>query len=167
MKNGLRHFYEFGPFRIDPYDRTLFREGKPVPLTPKSFDMLLVLVENRGCVVSKGDLLNRVWPDAAVEEANLSVTSSSSGSCRSTISTKAGISKPSLKGYRFAAAVDEPVDETATAQNEDIRERFVGPEDENSARDGSLDLAPRPSPVNSPRLAGDANGRYSLWSRLS
>jgi hypothetical protein len=55
MSPGLRHFYELGPFRVDPGERTLFREGKPVPLPPKTFDMLLVLVENRGRVLSKSE----------------------------------------------------------------------------------------------------------------
>ena len=43
-------FLDFGPFRLDRDERVLLCEGKPVPLSPKSFDMLLVLVENReGC----------------------------------------------------------------------------------------------------------------------
>jgi DNA-binding winged helix-turn-helix (wHTH) protein/dipeptidyl aminopeptidase/acylaminoacyl peptidase len=62
----------FGPFCISPPTRMLLRRGQPVPLTPKAFDMLLFLIERRERVVSKSELLSALWPDAAVEEANLS-----------------------------------------------------------------------------------------------
>ncbi len=65
--------FEFGPFRLDTEKSVLWRSGKLVPLTPKALGILQVLVEHRGDVVSKQELLGRVWPDAAVEEANLSV----------------------------------------------------------------------------------------------
>jgi DNA-binding winged helix-turn-helix (wHTH) protein/Tol biopolymer transport system component len=64
--------YEFGPFRLNPQKRQLLHGDEPVPLAPKAFDTLLVLVENSGRVVSKDDLLKTVWPDSFVEEANLS-----------------------------------------------------------------------------------------------
>jgi Tol biopolymer transport system component/DNA-binding winged helix-turn-helix (wHTH) protein len=63
--------YEFGPFRLDPAERLLLREGQPVPLTPKVFDTLLTLVQSHGRLVEKDDLVKRVWPDVIVEEANL------------------------------------------------------------------------------------------------
>ncbi|HKD92861.1 MAG TPA: winged helix-turn-helix domain-containing protein [Terriglobales bacterium] len=66
-----KHIYEFGEFRIDPEERLLIRDGNPIPLTPKAFETLLALVENSGRVVKKDDLMNRVWPDAFVEEVNL------------------------------------------------------------------------------------------------
>jgi DNA-binding winged helix-turn-helix (wHTH) protein/TolB-like protein/Flp pilus assembly protein TadD len=65
--------FEFGPFRLDPTRRVLTSEGKPVALTPKAFDILLALIENRGTVVDKADLIRRVWPDSIVEEINLTV----------------------------------------------------------------------------------------------
>ena len=65
-------FLDFGPFRLDRDERVLLCEGKPVPLSPKSFDMLLVLVENRGRLLKKDDLMKLVWPDSFVEEGNLS-----------------------------------------------------------------------------------------------
>lgn len=65
--------FEFGPFRLDAEKFVLWRSGKLVPLTPKALGILQVLVEHGGDVVSKQELLGRVWPDAAVEEANLSV----------------------------------------------------------------------------------------------
>jgi len=63
--------YSFGPFRLDPSQRLLERRGKPVPLAPKVVDTLLVLVENRGRLTDKEDLMKRVWPDTFVEEGNL------------------------------------------------------------------------------------------------
>jgi DNA-binding winged helix-turn-helix (wHTH) protein/tetratricopeptide (TPR) repeat protein len=66
--------YEFGPFRLDAEKSVLWRAGAIVPLTPKALALLQALVEHGGDVVSKQELLGRVWPDAVVEEANLSVT---------------------------------------------------------------------------------------------
>ncbi len=67
-----KELYEFGPFRIDPEKEVLLREGDPVPLTPKTFQILLVLVRHSQQVVTKDDLMTTVWPDTFVEEANLS-----------------------------------------------------------------------------------------------
>jgi eukaryotic-like serine/threonine-protein kinase len=65
------HFYAFGPFRLDSQERVLLRDGTPVPLAPKATEILLVLVEQAGHLVDKETLINRVWPDAFVEEGNL------------------------------------------------------------------------------------------------
>ena len=72
MSQGARELYEFGPFRIDPDKETLLRGGEPVPLTPKTFQILLVLVRHRKELVTKDELMKMVWPDTFVEEANLS-----------------------------------------------------------------------------------------------
>lgn len=64
--------FEFGPYRLDSVDRLLWRGDDVVPLTPKAFEMLLVLVESSGRVLTKEELMKRVWPDSFVEEANLS-----------------------------------------------------------------------------------------------
>ena len=66
--------FEFGPFRLDTEKSVLWRADQLVPLTPKAVALLQVLLEHGGDVVSKATLMARVWPDAAVEEANLSVT---------------------------------------------------------------------------------------------
>jgi len=66
-----RSSYEFGEFRIDRLDRVLMRDGELVPLTPKVFDLLLLLIENHGHVVGKERLMSEVWPDTFVEEGNL------------------------------------------------------------------------------------------------
>src|SRR5918998_4526699 len=66
-----KRIYEFGPFLLNPSERVLTREGRPVPLTPKVFDLLVVLVENGGHLLGKKDLMEAVWPDSFVEEGNL------------------------------------------------------------------------------------------------
>jgi DNA-binding winged helix-turn-helix (wHTH) protein/TolB-like protein/Tfp pilus assembly protein PilF len=66
--------YRFGPFLLDTGERRLLRDGQPVPLTLKAFDLLQVLVENQGHLLHKEELMRRVWPDAVVEESNLTVT---------------------------------------------------------------------------------------------
>jgi eukaryotic-like serine/threonine-protein kinase len=69
---GVEELYEFGPFRVDPARETLLKEGVSVPLTPKTFQILLVLVRHGKEIVTKDDLMKTVWPDTFVEEANLS-----------------------------------------------------------------------------------------------
>ncbi len=65
------HFYAFGPFRFDSEKHVLVRDGTPVPLAPKATEILFVLVEQAGHLVDKDSLIQRVWPDAFVEEGNL------------------------------------------------------------------------------------------------
>ncbi|HEX8068787.1 MAG TPA: winged helix-turn-helix domain-containing protein [Pyrinomonadaceae bacterium] len=64
-------FYEFGPFRIDLRRHLLLRGDEHIPLSPKALQTLLVLVEHRGRVVRKEELLGIIWPDSFVEESNL------------------------------------------------------------------------------------------------
>ena len=71
MVNEGKHFYEFGPFRLNPTERLLWRDRQAVPLQPKAFDTLLVLVQNSEKLVLKDDLMKTVWPDSFVEESNL------------------------------------------------------------------------------------------------
>ena len=63
---------EFDSFLLNPEERLLLRNGEPISLPPKTFDLLLVLVENRGHLLQKEELMKSVWPDSFVEEANLS-----------------------------------------------------------------------------------------------
>jgi DNA-binding winged helix-turn-helix (wHTH) protein/Flp pilus assembly protein TadD len=63
--------FQFGEFRVDPLDRTLRRNDLPVGLNRRAFDVLLYLVRNPGRVISKDELLKHVWPDAFVDENNL------------------------------------------------------------------------------------------------
>jgi Tol biopolymer transport system component/DNA-binding winged helix-turn-helix (wHTH) protein len=71
MPNAARRFFCFGSFRLEATDRLLFSGDRLVPLTPKAIDLLVVLVENHGRVLTKQELIDRIWPDTAVEENNL------------------------------------------------------------------------------------------------
>ena len=69
-----KRIYSFGPFELDIREQVLLREGRSLPLKPKVFDVLVVLVENSGRVVCKDELMKRVWADSFVEEGNLAVS---------------------------------------------------------------------------------------------
>jgi len=71
MSAAGKQLLEFGPFRIDPEQRLLLRDQQPIPLSPKAFDLLLVLALRSGQVVLKDDLMKQLWPDTFVEESNL------------------------------------------------------------------------------------------------
>ena len=71
MATEIKQLYEFGPFRLDPDKLLLLRDDRPVPLPPKAFETLLVLVQHSETVVLKDDLMKSVWPDTFVEESNL------------------------------------------------------------------------------------------------
>jgi TolB-like protein/DNA-binding winged helix-turn-helix (wHTH) protein len=71
MSAQAKVIFEFGSFRLNPAERLLLRDQASVHLPPKAFDALLVLVENRGHLLEKDELLRRVWPDTFVEESNL------------------------------------------------------------------------------------------------
>jgi len=101
-----RQFYEFGRFSLDSTGRLLLREGKPVPITPKVADTLLLLVENAGNVVDKEELLKKVWPDEFVEEGSLarsiSVLRKALGDG---VEGQEFIATIPKRGYRFVAPV--------------------------------------------------------------
>lgn len=64
-------FYEFGMFRLDAAERVLYRDGENVPLTPKTLELLVLLVERHGQIVDKETVMAALWPDTFVEETNL------------------------------------------------------------------------------------------------
>ena len=67
----LEHFYDFGPYRLDVLKQRLLRGGETVAVSPKAFDTLLLLVRHRERVLGKSELMEALWPETAVEEANL------------------------------------------------------------------------------------------------
>jgi TolB-like protein/DNA-binding winged helix-turn-helix (wHTH) protein/Tfp pilus assembly protein PilF len=109
------HFYRFGSFRLDPAKRLLLRGQKSVPLMPKAFDTLLVLVENRDRMVAKEELMKCLWPDSFVEEANIAqnvaVLRKALGD--SPEEHRYIVTIPG-RGYRFAAKVNEEMEEDET-----------------------------------------------------
>ena len=114
MDHHPEHLYEFGPFRLDAVERLLLRDGKSVPLTPKSVDLLLALVEQHGHLLEKDELMKKVWPDTFVEEANLSYNISL---IRKALGEGENgqkfIETVPKRGYRFVASVKRGVDNGA------------------------------------------------------
>jgi TolB-like protein/DNA-binding winged helix-turn-helix (wHTH) protein/Tfp pilus assembly protein PilF len=106
MSKEPKHFYEFGPYRVDPDKRLLLRDNRPVPVQPKAFETLLVLVQNSETVVLKDDLMKVLWPDSFVEEANLT---QHIFVLRKTLGETSGESRYIVtvpgRGYRFAEKV--------------------------------------------------------------
>lgn len=113
MSFTINHLYQFGTFLVDADQRVVLREGKPVPLTPKVFETLLVLIEHRGRIVEKEELMNRLWPDSFVEEANLTFNIQQ---LRKALGDNARkpvyIETVARRGYRFIATVEEVLTET-------------------------------------------------------
>src|SRR3974390_2092322 len=112
MSPETQDWFEFGPFHLDPAQQQLLDQGKPVPLTPKAFATLVVLVRNHGRLVTKEELLQTVWPDAFVEESTLAQNVfrlrrllGDDGADFHYIET---IPK---RGYRFIAQVTQPEEE--------------------------------------------------------
>lgn len=110
MSHSVRLLYEFEGFRLNPSERLLLRHGVVVPLSARSFDLLLVLVRNSARLLSKRELMETVWADAVVEDNNLDKTISAlrkalgeESAERKLIETVRG------HGYRFNAPVIEIV----------------------------------------------------------
>ena len=117
MPHQTQHLYQFGPFRLDAAERLLLRDGQPIPLSPKVFDTLLVLVEKHGHLVEKDALIRKVWPDSFVEEANLA---HNIFTLRKALGEEENgaeyIETVSKRGYRFIARVKElPADAPSQA----------------------------------------------------
>ena len=109
MKN--RRYFEFGEFLLHESERTLFRNGTAVQLTPKAFDTLLKLVENAGSLVEKDEIMRAVWPDSFVEETGLARNISV---LRKVLGKDEGSEKfietVPKRGYRFVAEVSQKMD---------------------------------------------------------
>ncbi|HEX4157085.1 MAG TPA: winged helix-turn-helix domain-containing protein [Rhizomicrobium sp.] len=97
--------YRFGRFTLDPAERRLRADGAPVPLGPTAFNVLLTLVEGAGALVSKDDLMSRVWGHSSVSENSLHVHINALRKIvgKDCIVTKQG------RGYRFATQVEQPL----------------------------------------------------------
>ena len=104
-RSDVAPVYEFGPFRLDPSERLLLRDGQPIALKPKAFDLLVFLVERQGRLVPKHELMEGLWPGTFVEEANLTYTVSI---LRKALGDQEGdqfVQTVPTRGYRFVASV--------------------------------------------------------------
>jgi len=109
MNRTATRFYDFGPFRVDTADYRLFRKGVEVPLPPKVFETLLVLLEKRGQLVGKDELMKRLWPgmfvgdDSLAQKVSLLRKALDDGN-----GSKGYISTVPKLGYRFTGDVACP-----------------------------------------------------------
>ncbi|MFN7930113.1 MAG: winged helix-turn-helix domain-containing protein [Blastocatellia bacterium] len=117
-----KRLYEFDAYRFDPAARTLLRDEQPLTLTPKNLETLQVLIEQRGRVLEKDELLELLWPDSVVEENNLTQNISA---LRRALGEKPGeqrfIKTIPGRGYRFVAEVREVADGTELIVQESVR----------------------------------------------
>ncbi|MFT3744190.1 MAG: winged helix-turn-helix domain-containing protein [Pyrinomonadaceae bacterium] len=132
--------FRFDEFELDCAKRQLLREGEPVPLKSKTFDLLQYLVENHGKLVTKSDLLDHVWPDQFVEENNLTVQISA---LRKVFGAGQFIATVPGKGYKFIADVsagetsDELIIEQRSFSRITIEEHASVTEDRSAKRLGT------------------------------
>jgi TolB-like protein/Flp pilus assembly protein TadD len=108
MSELIKHSFRFGEFTLDVDQKVLLRQGKPLLLAPKVLETLLTLVQNRGRIIEKQELMSRLWPDTYVEESNLTYTVVQ---LRKTLGDDARhpryIETIPKRGYRFIVNVDE------------------------------------------------------------
>lgn len=108
MSSSEKHLFEFGEFHLDTGERLLLRKGEPVSLPPKVFDTLIVLVEHSGHLLNKDQLMKELWPDAFVEDVNLSVNISALRKILGESENRRQyIETVPKRGYRFTAEVRE------------------------------------------------------------
>src|SRR5215212_2437233 len=106
MSESSIHQVDFGPFRLDAPNSRLLRDGKPVALTPKAFDMLRYLTSQPDRLITKSELLAAVWPDVLVTDASIKVcVREIRKALRDSTKVPKYIETVHRRGYRFIAAV--------------------------------------------------------------
>jgi pimeloyl-ACP methyl ester carboxylesterase/DNA-binding winged helix-turn-helix (wHTH) protein len=154
MNQPSRRFYRFKSFRVDVNGRLLFKDDRAVPLTPKVFDTLLVLLENSSHVLTKKELMQQVWPDSFVEENNLaqniSILRKALGK---TSEGEDYIQTVPKRGYRFVGDVRAtggeeesvidvlPADVTHTVAQRQLEPALQRPPETMYARSGDVNIA--------------------------
>jgi DNA-binding winged helix-turn-helix (wHTH) protein/Flp pilus assembly protein TadD len=154
--------FQFAEFVLLPGERLLLRDQEPVPLTGKAFDLLLVLVQRSGQLVSKDELLQAVWPRRLVEEVNLSVNISV---VRKALGHAGFIQTVSKHGYRFMAPVESLASATPATATSGMGTSSSAP------LAGASPLPPGPGAAHAASADPDAyrayvEGRYA-WSQRS
>ena len=119
---GSAPAFEFGPFRLEPDERRLVRDGDPVTIAPKAFDLLVFMVERSGRLLKKEELMEHLWPGVFVEEVNLAQNISAIRRVLGGDGRDAYIKTVAGAGYRFVAAVRET---PAPAARTSARQRWT------------------------------------------
>jgi DNA-binding winged helix-turn-helix (wHTH) protein len=116
MSLNSNHLYLFGDFSFDAEEKVLLRGGKPLQMTPKTLELLGVLIESHGRIVEKETLMAEVWADSFVEDSNLTFTVRQ---LRKALADSAHeptyIETVPRRGYRFIGEVREIADEAKAA----------------------------------------------------
>ena len=162
MASCFKSSYRFGEFDLDPSERTFWRNGKPIAVSPKAFEVLTYLVANPGRVVTKDELLKAVWPDSFVEESNLPQHISW---LRKALADKSNyiVTVPG-RGYQFTARVqtESPAEvftepPTGNVILHRVRERTHVIIDESSPTPVAAADAPNADPVSPSRVVRQAH----------
>ena len=104
MSDKIKHFYEFGEFRLDAENPSLWRGGKAVAIPPKALEILIMLINRQNEIVSRDELLDTVWKDTFVEEGNINYNVSQ---LRKILDNKDLVQTVPRRGYRFIGEVHE------------------------------------------------------------
>src|SRR5215470_17047738 len=146
MNRPGRSFYLFDAFRVDVNERLLFKDNREVPLTPKVFDTLLVLLENSSHVMMKKELMRQVWPDSFVEENNLaqniSILRKALGK---SVDGEQYIQTVPKRGYRFVGDVQAlGGEEESVIVRERTRARIIVERDDDDGSTRVIAVSPAP-----------------------
>ena len=151
---------EFGRYSILPHRRQLFADGRPITLGGRAFDVLLALIEAPGAVVSKTEVLNRVWPDRIVDESRLAgeITAlrKAFGADRELIRTVAG------RGYQFTGEIRVPSATPEESEAADPATATADPPRASESIPAALSLPDKPSIAVLPfvNMSGDREQEY-------
>src|SRR5262245_18723922 len=138
MSSLINQYYRFGEFTLDVDQRILLRENKPLALPPKVFDTLLILVENGGRIVTKEELMARLWPDTFGEEGNLPYNIKQLRKfLGDDVRRPRYIETVARRGYRFIANVEEVLSERGEMSSR-IVQRFETSDAQRTDADNGL-----------------------------
>ncbi|HEY8562122.1 MAG TPA: winged helix-turn-helix domain-containing protein [Pyrinomonadaceae bacterium] len=167
MSSNHQYSYKFKDFRLDVAERRLLRDETSVPLMPKMFDVLAMLVERGGHLVEKEELLRAVWEDAFVEESNVARVVHSLRKILGESSADKFIETVPKKGYRFVAEVEkvnagaEPATRDFFAPRRDERINYILQTGDDLIRKGELpEKSEGAEDVVSPARAARGNSGY-------
>ena len=148
MSLPLKHIYRFDSFVLDVDEQVLLRDGKMVPLTPKVFETLLLLVQHQGSIVTKQTILTTLWPDVFVEESNITFNITKlRKALGDTKKSSLYIETIPRRGYRFKSEVREVVgaDKSADSRISEVAASLNG----NPNGDWSSEVLSRPNQTSS------------------
>jgi DNA-binding winged helix-turn-helix (wHTH) protein/Tfp pilus assembly protein PilF len=157
--------YSFGPFRLHPNEHLLLRGDAPIPLAPKTYELLTMLVTRHGRLITRDELMKAIWPDSFVEEINLTVNISL---LRKLLGEqpdgKVYIITVPKRGYRFDAPVVESLPPCDAPQKPTAHENVPEPEPQSARLTGTRP----PDLITTPAVIPEVQSRPLLkWATFS